>query len=491
MLLLAFRLQLTVHSIAMKQTLYILSFASLLIMSSFATVIVSAEVPTKELYVREIKVTGEEFVVLEAQSVISDLAAYWLAYSSSELATNLVPTQQLPSISLQIGQSILLTSDGASTCDSLWTTKLSPTLGDTRGTIEIRKLQSSGTQSTFTTVDAVNWAKPAASGTTAAVLDLRLQPTSASNPVWYQDSSLAKWFIGQLDGCVLSLFATSAEAAITQIEWVTQQEEPLAIIESISDDQVVAEEDAPVTTNRNPGLAPPQVTEILANPLGTGTDGVEEFVELYNSNDSDFDLSGFVLQTGTSTTHRYVFPSNTKIAAKSFVAFYSAQTGLTLSNTGSRAALIDPFGTQVSTSTEYTSAKDGMAWALAQGEWYWTNRPTPGSTNIIVQVAPSQLASATAKKSVLAAQTTAKKTAAKKTTTKKAKAKTTKTPAANTSSANSVASAATRPAGIHTGVLALVAIAAVGYGLYGYRHDIANKVYDFRTNRVARRKTRK
>lgn len=67
---------------------------------------------------------------------------------------------------------------------------------------------------------------------------------------------------------------------LTQIEWVAAQEEPLAIIESVSDDQLVTEVNAVVATNRNPGLAAPQITEVLANPLGTGTDGTEEFIEL-------------------------------------------------------------------------------------------------------------------------------------------------------------------------------------------------------------------
>ncbi len=445
---------------------------------------------TKALFIREIKITGEEFVVLESASDIPNLSEYWLSYSSSETATNIVPSQQLPAIALGAGQSILLTSDGASTCDSLWTTKLTPTLGDTRGALEVRRLQSFGSQSTFSTVDAVNWAKPAASGSTTALLDLRMQPVVATTPVWYQDVTLPKWHIGQLDGCVLSIFGSTPQAPITQIEWVVAQEEPLAIIESVSDDQLVTEENVVVETNRNPGLAAPQITELLANPPGTGTDDTEEFIELYNSNDAELDLSGFVLRTGTSTTHDYTFPNNTKLAGKSFGAFYANQTALTLSNTGSRAILLDPFGAQVSVTDDYTSAKDGMSWALAQGQWYWTNRPTPGSTNIIVQVAPSQLAKATTTKSVLGAAKTKKATTTKakaKAKVKVAKAKSSE----SKSKSNSVASAALRPAGIHTGVLALAAVAGVGYGLYGYRHDIANKFYNFKSNRAARRKVGK
>lgn len=472
----------------MKRVITIIAVLLVAFAPTSPTVTVAHAEINKALYIREIKITGEEFVVLESRSDIPNLSEYWISYSSSETATNIVPSQQLPAIALGAGQSILLTSNGASTCDSLWTTKLTPTLGDTRGTLEVRRLQSFGSQSIFSTVDAVNWAKPAASGSTTALLDLRMQPVVATTPVWYQEVTLPMWHIGQLDGCVLSIFGSTPQDPITQIEWVVAQEEPLAIIESISDDQLVTEENVVVETNRNPGLAAPQITELLANPLGTGTDDTEEFIELYNSNDAELDLSGFVLRTGTSTTHSYTFPNNTKLAAKSFGAFYANQTALTLSNTGSRATLLDPFGTQVSVTDDYTSANDGMSWALAQGQWYWTNRPTPGSTNIIVQVAPSQLAKTITTKSVLGAAKTKKAT----TTKAKAKAKVKVAKAKSTESRNnSVASAALRPAGIHTGVLALVAVAGVGYGLYGYRHDIANKYYNFKSNRAARRKVGK
>lgn len=104
MLLHAFRLVLIVHTYAIKQltaTLLVLA----IVLPSIAPVTKTAHAQTaKTLYLREIKITGEEFVVLEAVSDISNLGEYWLAYNSSETATNIVPSQQLPAIALSAGK---------------------------------------------------------------------------------------------------------------------------------------------------------------------------------------------------------------------------------------------------------------------------------------------------------------------------------------------------------------------------------------------------
>lgn len=447
-----------------------------------------------ELYIREVKITGEEFLVIQATQTIADLSEYWIGYSSSETTANIVPSQQLPARALQNGQAILLTSDGGATCDAVWTTRLAPSLGDTRGTLVLRKLQSSGASSTFTTVDQVTWAKPAASATTSALLDLRKETASNAYPVWYRDASITNgvWRVGSMNGCVVSLLPTTTLPA-TEITWTTTAVEPPAVIESLTDTQEVSDENE-VSVNPNAGLAPPMITELLPNPFGTGTDATDEFIELYNSNDEVFDLSGFTLQTGTTTKHNYTFPRGTLLAAKSFGVYSALQTGLSMSNTNGQAALLDSSRAPVSSTEPYISADDGMTWALAQGEWYWTSRATPGETNVIVQAVTASLAKTgvASAGSVLAAKTTkatvvkAAKTVKTKTTLKKA-AKT-KVPATKaTLTTQPVASAATKPTKIHWGVLAVVATGAVGYGLYAYRHDIATTAYNLRANRATRR----
>ncbi|QQS18770.1 hypothetical protein IPL68_01715 [Candidatus Saccharibacteria bacterium] len=149
---------------------------------------------------------------------------------------------------------------------------------------------------------------------------------------------------------------------------------------------------------------------------------------------------------------------------------------MSLSNTSGQATLLDGTGTVVAQSDPYDSAPDGQAWALANGTWYWTTKPTEAATNIIAQ--PITLP-ATAIKKVVTAKTAAKvksaSTSAKKTT------KTTTQNAKDTAATPAKqVSALPKPTAIHPGVLALVAACAVGYGAYVYRKDLANAFHKLR-----------
>lgn len=229
------------------------------------------------------------------------------------------------------------------------------------------------------------------------------------------------------------------------------------------------------------GLVSPQITELLPNPASPQTDANDEFIELYNSNDVPFDLSGFQLEVGLTTKHRYAFPAGTILQPKSFTSFFSSDTGLAMSNSSGMVSLIDPYGNIINKTDQYGSAKDGQSWALANGVWGWSTAPTPNGANVIL--APL----AAKKKATATTATTTKKTTATKAKTAAVKTpkatKTTKYPAASTIPSNP----STTP--IHIGMLAAVGGFALLYGAYEYRHDVANKFYQFRANRAARRAT--
>ncbi|MEJ0072577.1 MAG: lamin tail domain-containing protein [Candidatus Saccharibacteria bacterium] len=222
------------------------------------------------------------------------------------------------------------------------------------------------------------------------------------------------------------------------------------------------------------GLSAPQITELLPNPDGTGNDDTDEFIELYNPNTAEFHLVGFTLQTGSTTKHNYTFPDGTVLEPQSFTAFYSSDTGLSLSNTSGQADLLDPFGNLLGQTDAYGTAKDGQAWALASGVWYWTSQPTPNAANVVSQAA------ATAKSS--------KSTTAGKSSSGVKGASTSSNSAS--SSGSSSASDTTAPAPIHPFILVAVGVLAVGYGVYEYRHDLANIIHRFRRHRTAGRTAR-
>ncbi len=234
------------------------------------------------------------------------------------------------------------------------------------------------------------------------------------------------------------------------------------------------------------GLVTPQITELLPNPMAPQTDAADEFIELYNSNSTDFDLTGFALEVGTTTKHHFTFSPGTILAAQSFTAFFSRTTGLAMSNSGGQVRLLDPYGGSINESQAYTTAKDGQAWALANGQWNWTTSPTPGGANAvnIPSIVKKATATAATKKTAASTKkaTAAKAPAAAKSKTAKAKSATQKSAVAT--AVNPI----THP--LHPTVLAIIAGFALLYGLYEYRHDLANKFYQFRTNRTARRTAR-
>lgn len=121
------------------------------------------------------------------------------------------------------------------------------------------------------------------------------------------------------------------------------------------------------------------------------------------------------------------------------------------------ANLLDPFGNTLMQTEQYRTAKDGLARAQASGEWHWTSKLTPGAANSIVQASGSKSAP--------------KKTAVKGASTSKSGAQ------GRSSTADAADTDTSSPVAVHRYILALIIAAAVGYGLYEYRHDLANKLH--------------
>lgn len=234
------------------------------------------------------------------------------------------------------------------------------------------------------------------------------------------------------------------------------------------------------------GLTAPQITELLPNPGSPKTDSSDEFIELYNSNTVPFDLSGFKLEVGLTTKHYFTFATGTKLPARTFVAFYSADTGLSMSNSGGEVWLLDPYSNALGQSDEYGTAKDDQTWALANGKWYWTTTPTPNAANVVTAVATAAKKTGSSSTSSTKAKASSKTTKATAAKTTKSKSTTTKVAASTMADASEVASNSP----IHPVVLAVAAGFALLYGGYEYRRDVANKYYQFRRYRAARREAR-
>lgn len=440
------------------------------------------------LSLAEIKVTGNEFVMLQNNTggTITDLSKYWLYFFNNvnPLAVGVSSsTQQLPAGSLLNGQTVLLSATGGSTCGAAITAKLSLSLNDSGGFLEVVQNSLVNGLLVQTAGDALSWS----SGANSAAGMITNLPSNSSAPngayYRYQNSGSGAAYLWQkadldsLNLCQLNVTVagvTSPGPSGIGSQLLPGSPPPATIVN-------IGDEEQPTSGALPPadiGLAAPQVNEALPNPAEPQTDGEDEFIELYNSNDAAFDLSGFKLQTGTTTLHNYTFADGTMLAPKSFTAFYAIDTNLSLSNSGGQIRLLDPAGNTISQSDSYTSAKDGQSWALANGVWYWTTTPTAGEANVINQPL-----------SVKKLSVGSAKAATKKSTSGATKAAATpKVKAAKTTASTTNSPAKTKPSvtPLHPMILAAVGAGALAYAGYEYRNDLANRFHQLRSHRAAR-----
>lgn len=414
----------------------------------------------------QIQITGDEFIVIQNSSVatITDLSRYWLHYFnktdpiSAGAKGSIV---QLPYGSLSPGGTVLLSAVGRPTCGASLSDNLPISLIDSGGFLEIMEQSVAANGAVIHIAgDLVSWS----SGTTGIIQKVASATGSNSQPVWYryqkntapENYSWQKATLDKQNQCQLVITSVGGSAQpVPSDNLKSGSIGPPAKVLSLAQTE---------SSPSNLGLYKPQVTELLPNPKSPQTDAKDEFIELYNANIKPFDLSGYTLQTGTTTVHKFKFGKGTTIKPKSFAAFYSSVTHLALTNNGGQVKLLDPTGKLISQSDVYGPAADGQAWALSSNKWYWTNTPTPGAQNKVNQLSPKEGSIPTPAGQASAAN-----------------------PMSPVSGNNPSVGLAAKAGPLHPVVLAGIGALAVSYGLYEYRHDLANTFHKFRRYRAARR----
>jgi len=190
----------------------------------------------------------------------------------------------------------------------------------------------------------------------------------------------------------------------------------------------VPQEPGSTTVDNNPDQQPTdtvpktyldaEITEVLPDPVSPQADSSDEFIEIYNPYDQALDLTGYVLKTGTDWSHSYTI-DQVSVDPFSYVTLMSAQTHLSLSNSGSGVRLYDPNGKLLFEAPTYGAARSGDSWIRnAQGQWVWTTKPTPGEANIVdAPVDAKTVATTTPKKTTTSkAASSAKKASTPKAT---------------------------------------------------------------------------
>lgn len=133
--------------------------------------------------------------------------------------------------------------------------------------------------------------------------------------------------------------------------------------------------------DRTGPFLPLTITELMPDPDKPLTDAEDEFVELFNPHDSSVDIEDYVIETGTNYSYRFTLP-NITLKSGEYIAFYSLDTNLTLSNSEGQARLLAPNGDVVYETAPYSGADPNMAWALIGEQWQWTSQPTPSQANV-------------------------------------------------------------------------------------------------------------
>lgn len=442
------------------------------------------------LAIAELKMTGDEFVVLQNNtgSAIPDLSRYWLQYfnNTDPLSPGVKSSaQQLPAGALPTGSAILLSATGRATCGAAMADSLSFSLGDSAGFLQVVQY-SAGTNGAVvpSTFDMVSWGQ-----TSGNIHDIPSKTDAKANAVWYRyqttgnngDISFAwQQAVRSIDPaapCLLAVPAVSSGSTVPiNWQWPESYNVVPGRVVSLAASEMPESADGPQLPPSDIGLKAPLISEILPNPGSNKSDDEDEFIELYNPNPVPFDLTGFALQVGITTLHTYRFPADTTLPALSFQAFFSIDSGINMSNSSGQARLLDPFGTIISSTDPYGTAKDDQAWAKVDGTWYWTLSPTPNAPNLV-----NQAVAGSAKQSA----GTKPKTSASPATVKGASISNIKTaaPASGVRSEPGTVS-------IHPATLATVAALALLYGVYEYRGDMANYFHKFRQHRENRRNNR-
>lgn len=215
------------------------------------------------------------------------------------------------------------------------------------------------------------------------------------------------------------------------------------------------------------------INELYPNPTSSQSESEDEYIELYNPNNSPLDLSGWLIKDSSGKT--YII-KNSLIAPGGFAVFYSSETHISLNNTGDIVSLYSPAGDLKDQSTDYGDAKEGLSWGVVSGIWDWNNSLTPAALNSTAYVETVAIKASSSKTTKKVA---AKKAAAKKASTKKPKAaklKATKAQASkgDNNSQNDENQLQSKFANFWPILLIILGTGTIGYGIYEYKPEITS-----------------
>ena len=122
------------------------------------------------------------------------------------------------------------------------------------------------------------------------------------------------------------------------------------------------------------------INEIL--PAPQGPDAENEWIEIFNQNNFEVDLSDWKIEDTLGRTTTYTFPQGTKIGPLGFLVFSRPTSKITLNNDADGLNLFQPDG-KIIDRVSYEKAPKGESYNKIPAGWVWSTILTSGSENIV------------------------------------------------------------------------------------------------------------
>lgn len=120
-------------------------------------------------------------------------------------------------------------------------------------------------------------------------------------------------------------------------------------------------------------------TELLPSP--EGPDSENEWIEIFNKNNFEVDLSNWQIIDINGATKIFTFSKGQIISANEYLLLYRGDTKITLNNNQDGLQLLNPLK-EIVDSVNYENAENKKSLSLVGISWLWNEKLTPGGKNI-------------------------------------------------------------------------------------------------------------
>lgn len=131
-------------------------------------------------------------------------------------------------------------------------------------------------------------------------------------------------------------------------------------------------------------------SEILPSP--EGPDAENEWIEIFNQNNFEVNISGWKIKDKEGKITIYTFSAGTKISTLGYLVLKRPETKITLNNSGEGLDFIYPNG-EIADSVTFGKASVDQSYNRTpippQRDWAWSSTLTPGAKNIVLKSEPS------------------------------------------------------------------------------------------------------